>query len=250
MSFYKEVWNTFTAVDVTPLIDKNNKVDYVTWSKVWRVIMELYPATTYSFEDRRIPGMGDNGPMETVEVSCTLTIVGNEDTEDVYSVGAHPMSNANAVTSSKAPPKATRTMHLPVMQSTVPFAAIENPTARHISDARMRCLVKTAAMFGLGLTMWSGDEFQAIDKTQQQINEFAKIPSAVRMEIWRSAIVIKDAMAADDMGTALEAYRELNEEESKLLWVAESKGGYLTHTEKKELRTANFDELHVERDEE
>lgn len=185
--------------------------------------MEIYPASDYTFGDRIIIAMGDDGPVNTVEVSCTLTIV---------------KDNSEGV--------ATRTMHLPVMQSTVPFNAIENPTARHISDTRMRCLVKTAAMFGLGLTMWSGDEFQAVDKTQQQINEFAKIPSKIRMEVWRSAIVIKDAMAADDMGTALEAYRELNEEELKLLWVAETKGGYLTHTEKKELRAANFEELHIE----
>lgn len=219
MSFHEEVWKTFTAVDVNPLIEKNNKVDYVTWSKIWRVIMDIYPASFYSFEDRRIPGMGENGPMETVEVSCTLTILGDGDGDLVQ-----------------------RTMHLPVMQSMVPFNAIENPTARHISDAKMRCLVKTAAMCGLGLTMWSGSEFEAVDNQVEEILKFAKIKSAVRMELWRTAIVIKTCFVDEDVQTALEAWRECSEEEMKLLWQAETKGGFFTMAEKDWLRAIQFAE--------
>ena len=34
--------------------------------------------------------------------------------------------------------------------------AIKNPDAREISDAKMRCLVKTIAMFGLGARLYDG----------------------------------------------------------------------------------------------
>ena len=218
-NFHEEVWDRFTGIDVKPLISTNNKIEYITWSKVWRVIMETYPASTYTFEDRRIPGMGENGPMETVEVSCTLNIV----KQVTSGVALQTLT-------------ATRTMHLPCMQSYGQFLAIENPTARHISDTRMRCLVKTAAMFGLGLTMWSGDEFQAVDNGEQRIIEFAKLKSSIRMALWKTAMVIKESYEDENSSVALEAWRECSEEEMKHLWLAESKGGFFTTKEKEWIR--------------
>ena len=164
--------------------------------------------------------MGEDGPMETVEVSCTLTISDGDESG---------IENRPAK-------KVVRTMHLPVMQSTVPFAAIENPTAWHISDARMRCLVKTAAMCGLGLTMWSGDEFVAVDDTQERINAFAKLKSEYRMKLWKTAIVIKESYTDDSPSVALEAWLECSEEEKGHLWIAESKGGFFTQKERQWIR--------------
>ena len=216
--FSKEVWDTFSAIDVAPYTAKNNNVDYITWSKVWRLIMEHYPASSYEFKDNRMPTATDNGPCETVEVVCYLTIA-KGDGADMKSI--------------------TRHMHLPVMQSYGQFLAIENPTSRQISDTRMRALVKAAAMFGLGLTMWSGDEFKAVDKTQERINKFAKLKSDYRMQLWKTAIAIKEAFKIDDRSTADEAWRECTEEEMTHLWLAESTGGFFTMAEKEWLRSVH-----------
>lgn len=216
MSFYKEVWDTFSAVDVKPLISKNQNVEYITWSKVWRVIMEKYPASQYEFEERDIINMTQEVPAKTVEVSCTLTIVEN----------------------ATRPRKAVRMMHLPVMQSFGQFLAIENPTARQISDARMRALVKAAAMFGLGLTMWSGDEFVSGDKIQETINGLAKKKAVYRRQLWETADVIIQAFVDKDESTAIEAWQECNETEKHDLWIAETKGGYFTQACKEWFRAA------------
>jgi len=218
MSFYKEVWNTFSNMRVKDLISKNQNVEYITWSKVWRVIMEEYPASYYSFDEREITSVGSEGPFRTVEVSCALTIVEN----------------------ATRPRKASRTMHLPVMQSFGQFLAIENPTARHISDARMRALVKAAAMFGLGLTMWSGDEFAAGDKDQEKINKFAKKKAQYRRDLWRTADVIREAFLSDDQSTAIEAWGECDRSEQEDLWIAETKGGFFTQAEKEWFRAARI----------
>ena len=217
MSFFGEVWETFSAVDTRPLKSKNNNAEYITWSKVWRVIMEHYPASQYSFDEREIAVIGENGPANTVEVSCTLTIVGN----------------------TTRPSKASRMMHLPVMQSYGQFLAIENPSARQISDSRMRALVKAAAMFGLGLSLWSGDEFKE-DPGQKRLIEFAKKKSVYRMALWRTAMVIKDAFkdqSSESESEALEAWRECSEPEMKDLWLAETKGGFFTGAEKEWIRS-------------
>jgi hypothetical protein len=50
----------------------------------------------------------------------------------------------------------THTMWLPVMDNR--NKSIVNPTSRDISDARMRCLVKCIAMFGLGIYLYAGED--------------------------------------------------------------------------------------------
>lgn len=49
-----------------------------------------------------------------------------------------------------------RVMWLPVMDHR--NRAIENPDARQISDAKMRCLVKCLGIFGLGLSLYAGSD--------------------------------------------------------------------------------------------
>jgi len=214
LNISKQVWETFNAIDTKPLTKQNNKVDYISWSKVWRVIMDTYPNSAYSFSDRDIHSLGENGPCITVEVSCTLII--RDDDDGV----------------------ATKSMHLPVMQSYGQFKAIEGPTARDISDAKMRCLVKCAAMHGLGLNIWSGDDsFEAKERDPHAGTiAFAKIKSSIRMDLWKTAIVIKEAYEAEDDTTALEAWSECSEEEMRSLWQAESKGGFFTTKEREWIR--------------
>jgi hypothetical protein len=63
-------------------------------------------------------------------------------------------------------------MWLPVMDFN--NKAIVNPDARQISDAKMRCLVKTCAMFGLGINIYDGSysptENLVITETKENTN--------------------------------------------------------------------------------
>jgi len=54
-----------------------------------------------------------------------------------------------------------RSMWLPVMD--YKNNAIANPSARQISDAKMRCLVKCIAMFGLGHYIYAGEDLPVSD---------------------------------------------------------------------------------------
>lgn len=212
--FIGEVWDVFRAFDIAPFKTTNahSKVSYITWSRVWSIIMDLYPESHYVFEEDRITSMTDDGPCETVMVKCTVVIIEGER-------------------------KAHREMWLPVMQNSGQFKAIENPTAREISDTRMRCLVKCAAMFGLGLSLWEGEDLAAVvDKAQERAFEFMKMKSAEKMELWRYAIVIKDAFIAGDDLAAFEVWQDLSDNEKTAMWLAETKGGFFTQLEKEWIR--------------
>lgn len=96
--------------------------------------MEHYPESWFEFERVTMAMTGSEfWPYSdgTGEVRCKLTIV--DELGDI-----------------------TRTLSLPVMD--YKNMAIPNPTARDVNDAKMRCLVKCIALFGLGLYIYAGED--------------------------------------------------------------------------------------------
>jgi hypothetical protein len=122
---FQNIWDTLREHDVTPYVEKipsgNFQAKYITWTAAWKILMKEFPNSNYEFHDTVWEGEG------YASVSCTVTIEN------------HP-----------------RYMWLPVMDNR--HNAKKNPTTRDISDARMRCLVKCLAMFGLGIDLYSKEE--------------------------------------------------------------------------------------------
>jgi hypothetical protein len=63
-------------------------------------------------------------------------------------------------------------MWLPVMDFR--HKAIANPDARAISDAKMRCMVKCFALFGLGHYIYAGEDLPPGDDNEKNISQKAK----------------------------------------------------------------------------
>ena len=122
---FQNIWDTLREHDVTPYVEKipsgNFQAKYITWTAAWKILMKEFPNSNYEFHDTVWEGEG------YASVSCTVTIEN------------HP-----------------RYMWLPVMDNR--HNAKKNPTTRDISDARMRCLVKCLAMFGLGIDLYSKED--------------------------------------------------------------------------------------------
>jgi len=127
-SFQAEVWDTLSKIDVsryiqqTPATSKRPALDYLSWTWAWTLLNKEFPGSEYEFQgDRWLENM-------TAEVTVVVRLSRGAD------VIVHRMT-------------------LPVMDNW--NNAIADPTTRDISDARMRCLVKCIAMFGLGLHLYT-----------------------------------------------------------------------------------------------
>lgn len=129
MSGYGEIWERLSKIDVSQYVEKKNGRNYVSWSNAWKLIMDNYPETTFKFGD--LVTFLDG----TAEVNCTVQI------------GAF-----------------TRSVWLPVMRG-YSGRAVENPNARDISDAKMRCLVKCLALFGLAMYVYQGEDLPEEETT-------------------------------------------------------------------------------------
>jgi hypothetical protein len=124
------------AVDLTDQKDKKGQFTYLSWTDAWQIINQECNNVDYEIHDDVV------FPDGTVEVRVTVEIDGSK-----------------------------RMMWLPVKNHQQ--KAIVNPDARQVSDARMRCLVKCLAMFGLGLYIYQGEDIPKIPVSES--NEYLEL---------------------------------------------------------------------------
>ena len=125
--------NTFVKLsrkDVSAGVEKKGGLSYLSWSYCWAQLCEEYPDANFYFAD---PTTYPDG---SVMVKAVVSV--NEKTHE---------------------------MTLPVMNHR--NQAIQNPNARDISDAQMRCLTKCVALFGLGIGLYLGESLShTVEQTQ------------------------------------------------------------------------------------
>lgn len=137
MTLATNIWKTLSAINVNDHIEKKGNLSYLSWAWAWEQLMSNYADSYYFFEEK---DFADGSK----EVICILTIHQGEDS-------------------------VCRQMWLPVMDHR--NKAIINPDARQVSDAKMRCLVKTMAMFGLGHYIYAGEDIPAAEKDRKERDE-------------------------------------------------------------------------------
>ena len=131
-------WKKLSRIDVHAGVEKKGNLDYLSWAYAWKELMDAYPDSNFKFLDHV------TFPDGTVMVKTSV------------SVGSEKFH-----------------MQLPVMDHR--NKAIANPSARDISDAYMRCLVKNIALHGIGISLYLGDLKTTVsltdyDKAQQLID--------------------------------------------------------------------------------
>jgi len=161
---YGEVWETLSKVDVSKHTEEKMKLTYLSWSRMWMLLCEHYPQAQYEFVDF------DGVPYKTLP-DGTAEVVTRIMIDDLV-----------------------REMRLPVMD--YKNNPVVNPHARQVSDNAMRCLVKCVAMFGLGISVFTGmaDETLPDEATDEQ-PKGKKAPSK-KAEPVKEEVVEEDAMGS------------------------------------------------------
>lgn len=133
------VWEKLVTIDCSEHIEKKGKFNYLSWAWAWAAVKNVYPESKYHLEDDVVY------PDGTMEVRCSVCIG-----------------------------ELCHTMWLPVTD--YQNNPISSPNAFDINTARMRCLVKCLAMFGLGHYIYAGEDLPKADPyTPEQLAEFKTI---------------------------------------------------------------------------
>ena len=149
---YGTVWDELSQVDCSEHTEKKGKLTYLSWAWAWGITMEHYPTASYKFESFFVD-------QEGTVLDTMFYPDGSASVHVTVSIG-----------------DLTRSMWLPVMD--FKNNAIANPNSRQISDAKMRCLVKCIAMFGLGHYVYAGEDLPPPsddEKEPEQAEEETKV---------------------------------------------------------------------------
>lgn len=161
---YGEVWETLSKVDVSKHTEEKMKLTYLSWSRMWMLLCENYPQAQYEFVDF------DGVPYKTLP-DGTAEVVTRIMIDDLV-----------------------REMRLPVMD--YKNNPVVNPHARQVSDNAMRCLVKCVAMFGLGISVFTGMAEETLpDESIDQQPKGKKTPSK-KAEPVKEEVVEEDSMGS------------------------------------------------------
>lgn len=168
-SFAGHVWSVLSQVNVNEHVEKKGNLSYLSWTWAWSELVSRFPESNFVLTEKQYSD-------ESVEVTCELTV---QQGDLMF----------------------TRQMWLPVMDNR--NNAIKNPDARKISDAKMRCLVKTIAIAtGLGLYIYAGEDLPQAESPARTENITLKISK-------EQAKLLGDAVehAGRDMGKLLKHYK-------------------------------------------
>ena len=151
----KSVFATLSAIDITDKLKKKQNLSYLPWSSAWAIIKGLYPDATCH------PVPAADGCLyhtdgKTCWVETTMTINGETQNETLA-----VMDHRNA---------------------SIPADTVQST---QFEKSIKRCMTKNAALFGLGLSLWNGeelsDEAKATRKKKQAEN--AKIIELAKKKI-------------------------------------------------------------------
>lgn len=160
----KKLWDTLSPIDCSKNVEKkgsgNFVATYLSWTWAWSTLMDNFPNAHYEFASNEIHADG------------TVTV--------------HVVMNVDGI---------IRKMWLPVMNHM--FKAVVSPDARQISDAKMRCLVKCMAMYGLGHYIYAGEDIPSADKDKDSAKQSKKEPNENQVPKQHTKNEVKDTVAGD-----------------------------------------------------
>ena len=187
----KLIWEQLSKVDVSDHVEKKGNLSYLSWAWAWGTLMDYYPESQFEFKDwdGSPAHIGKDG---TASVECTIFI-------DLNTEGEEPVA---------------RTMWLPVMDHR--NKAIQNPDSLAISNAKMRCLTKCIALFGLGHYLYAGEDLPAA--SSQPTTETKEKPNGKSEDVVDGVVNAYRAFAEDKKNTSQlrDWWRENLEELKKL----------------------------------
>lgn len=171
MNEQNDVFKTLREINVTGHVEQKNGLNYLSWAWAWDEVMKAYPEASYEIE------RFDNKPYlydeKTGYMVFTKMKINNVEREMWLPVmdGANKAMLDHTYTYKVAKweyNKSTNRREKIGEEN----KQVEVATMFDINKTIMRCLVKNLAMFGLGLSLYSGEDLPEEELTEEIANKF------------------------------------------------------------------------------
>lgn len=137
------MFQTLNEYDISEHIKKKDKIIYLPWSKAWMILKTLYPDSKVEvienagFDSDDVVRYFTDG--KTAWVKVAITIKGHTETES-----------------------------LAIMDFRNKSIPVANITSADVEKSIKRCMVKCAALHGLGLSLWTGEELSSAAREKKE----------------------------------------------------------------------------------
>lgn len=122
------IFETLNPVDVSAYIERKNGLNYLSWANCWRELKKRYPGASYTVIHNP-EGLNYHTDGKTCWVEVTVRI---EDEEQTESLAVMDFRNA-----------------------AIP---LDKVTSVDVNKAIKRCLAKCIGLFGLGISLYAGED--------------------------------------------------------------------------------------------
>ena len=199
---FGNVYTHLKNQDIKPMVEKKKisnsfQPDFLSWTHVWEFLLQTYPDFTHQHLEPL------HYPDGTMAVQCELTI---------------PVKDFEL----------KRIERLYVMDNRM--NAITHPNAQQINKAEKRCFVKCAALFGLGIQLFTGEDLPDVPQAdepevQQPVQQEQHTPTPEPTEQSEEEFTDPDKYITSLLNWANTALRNSNDPDSlRYFWQENKKG--------------------------
>lgn len=147
----KEIFEKLSAIDISGQIEKKENLSYLSWANAWTLLVQNYPDSNYTVHQYNgKPYIFDENLGYMVHTSVTVENITKDMYLPVLDGKNKAMLNVDYSYTTKYGNK-----------------TVNKATMFDINTSIMRCLVKNIALFGLGLSLYRGED---IMQDQDHIN--------------------------------------------------------------------------------
>ena len=147
----KEIFEKLSAIDISGQIEKKENLSYLSWANAWTLLVQNYPDSNYTVHQYNgKPYIFDENLGYMVHTSVTVENITKDMYLPVLDGKNKAMLNVDYSYTTKYGDK-----------------TVNKATMFDINTSIMRCLVKNIALFGLGLSLYRGED---IMQDQDHIN--------------------------------------------------------------------------------
>ena len=147
----KEIFEKLSAIDISGQIEKKENLSYLSWANAWTLLVQNYPDSNYTVHQYNgKPYIFDETLGYMVHTSVTVENITKDMYLPVLDGKNKAMLNVDYSYTTKYGDK-----------------TVNKATMFDINTSIMRCLVKNIALFGLGLSLYRGED---IIQDQDHIN--------------------------------------------------------------------------------
>ncbi len=175
MTQVKSTFKALASINVKDKIEKKGRFDYLSWAYAWAIIKDRYPEANRKVYESDATELNYFTDGNTGYVKVGICLEGYDNTKEKNPLGQEHID------------------YLPIMNHQNKSIKAEMITSFDVNKTIMRSMVKAIGMFGLGLSLWAGEDLVDVSEGKPPVKKINKPTLKKTHKDWQNCVMyVKD----------------------------------------------------------